>query len=421
MLKHFLTYLLLFFCLTFACLQAEEDPCNSYFNDLLIVNYWNQRLNDRLPVTFNHWLQGGYINMPSARMGCEGEIGFGYTHVPPYRVYNLRGQLIDRLEATLNYRIFRGVDDPILTPLGFGDLSDKGINVKFNLLCPEDSQYELPGIAIGFDDFIGTRNFYAHYIVLTKVFLDYDFEFSIGYGRHRIKRAFGGIAWTPFRRCPYPYLEGITLVAEYDAVPYRDKNIEKHPKGRKSKTPFNFGIKYRLWDFVDFSLAYVRGRELAFSVSAYYNFGMTKGFIPKYEDALPYLAPINIEPIGCRRTEDILAQDLLYAMRRQGFELLKASVFFDEFAQQTLRLEIVNLAYLVEHEVRVRLNHLLGGLIPTNIDRVIVTILSEGFPIQEYHYCMSYVRAFADKEMGPHELSILTPLCEASRPPCSQK
>ena len=41
---------------------------------------------------------------------------------------------------------------------------------------------------------------------------------------------------------------------------------------------------------------------------------------------------------------------------------------------------------------------------------------SEGFPIQEYHYRMDYVRLFADKQMGAHELGILTPMQEVTCP-----
>ena len=92
--------------------------------------------------------------MPSARMGEEGEIGVGYGWGPPYINYSARFQLVDFLEVTGNYRIFKGVDDPILTRHGFGDYSDKGANVKLSLFSPEDSHYRLPGFAIGLEDFI---------------------------------------------------------------------------------------------------------------------------------------------------------------------------------------------------------------------------------------------------------------------------
>ncbi len=190
MLSH-CTYLLLLLILVYrtvsSILHAEEkltnqeksiDPFVSCLNkeanlmqDLLTVNYWDRRLNEKLPVTYNHLLQGGYFSMPSARMGHEGEVGIGYGYIPPYIHYNLRFQLVDFLEVSGNYRIFKGVADPVLTQLGFGDFSDKGANLKFSIFSAEDTHYRLPGLAIGLEDFIGTRAFHAYYIVLTQVFL----------------------------------------------------------------------------------------------------------------------------------------------------------------------------------------------------------------------------------------------------------
>ena len=138
--------------------------------------------------------------MPSARMGCEGDIGVGFAYVPPYHLWNLRCQFTDRLEVSGSYRVFSGVDDPVLTQHGFGDFSDKGANFKFSLFSPEDSGYALPGVAIGLENCFGSRAFSAQYVVMTQVFLDHKIEFSVGYGRHSIKGWFGGLCWMPFRK-----------------------------------------------------------------------------------------------------------------------------------------------------------------------------------------------------------------------------
>lgn len=384
-------------------------------NDLLVVDYWNRVLNDRMPVTYNHLLQGGYFAMPSARMGDEGEIGFGYSHVPPYRNYNLRFQLIDRLEITGSYRVFHGIDDPVLTPMGFGDFSDKGANFKFSILRPEDSDYSLPGIAFGYEDFMGTKAFHAQYLVLTQVFLKQNLEVTLGYGAHRIKGFFGGISWMPFRNSCWPYLKGLSLVAEYDAIPYKKEVIEKHPHGRVKKSPINFGCKYRLWDHFDFSLSYIRGHALAFSASAFYNFGKTKGFLPKIDDPMIYMAPIITEPIGIRRPEDVLVQDLAFAFRNQGIDLLEISVYYNNSFQKSLRLKIINDTFRHENEVRERLNNLLAALTPSDVEEVTVVIeADEGFSIQEYRFTMDYVRAFHNCEICAYELKILTPMKEVT-------
>lgn len=390
--------------------------------DLMIVDYWNRVQNERLPVTFNNFLQGGYINMPSARMGPNGEIGVGYSYVPPYITYNLRLQLAKNLEISGNYRIFKGVEDPLLTSMGFGDLSDKGANVKFALFLPEDSGYSLPGIAFGWDDFMGTQNFKAQYVVLTQVLMQYQLEVTLGYGKHRLSRWFGGFNWFPFRSCCLSYLDPLCLTAEYDSTPYKNKNIELHPKGRTKKSPINVGLKYRLWDQFDFSLSYIRGHEWAFSASCYYNFGCTQGIIPKIDNALPYQAPVNNEPLGILRPEQVLAQDLVYPFEEQGFDLLQMWLEYDEKKNKILRLRIVNNNYRDEGVVRDRLNHLITNLIPMDIDTSIVTIEAEGFPIQEYVYRMEFVRLFQSGEICLYEMNLLNQMREATYPKrCSSR
>lgn len=407
---------LLFICSLFTQHSLADDSQEDLLKDLLTVDYWNQRLNDRLPVTYNHLLQGGYFAMPSARMGEEGEIGIGYSYVPPYRNYNLRCQILKRLELTGNYRVFTGVKDPVLSPFGFGDFSDKGANFKFALFLPEDSDYQLPGISFGFEDFLGTRSFRSQYIVFTHVFINHDFEVSLGYGIERIRGFFGGFNLMPFRRTNWKYLQQLSLTAEYDATPYQSKTREPHPKGRIKKSPINFGMKYRLWDCLDFSLSYIRGDALAFSASAYYNWGNTTGFVPKIDDSLPYKSPVITEPLGLRRPEDALVADLIFAFDEQGFDIWDIYLSYNECNQKVLRIKTLNDTYRLESGVRNRLNNILAALTPSDIDEVIVVIDAEGFPIQEYHYNMEFVRNFAAKEIGAHELEILTPLTEVSYP-----
>lgn len=387
--------------------------------DLKIVEWVNQKLNDRLPVTYNYYLQGGYLNMPSARMGKEGEIAFGVSFVPPYRNYSARCQLFSHIELTGCYRIFTGIDDPVLGHSGFGEFSDKGANIKWSILLPEDSDYALPGVAIGYDDFLGTQSFKSKYIVATQVFQRYDLEVSLGYGVERINRWFGGAIWMPFRHSGSCYLRGLGFVVEYDGIDYPH---DPHPEARNVSSHINAGLKYRLFDYFDFSCSSVRGREFACAASVYYNFGSTKGFLPKIDDPLPYCTPINTQPIGYLRPEDALIQDLLYPLRAQGFELLQAWISFNDCGQKVLRLRVYNTKFRTEDEVRRRFDYLFAALIPSDVDYVIAALESEGFPIQEYRYCMPLVRCFADRQVGEKELNLFTPRREVSYgdPGCSR-
>ncbi len=409
-------FLLLCICSLKAETLSPLDLQESLMRDLLTVEAINQRLNDRLPVTTNMYLQGGYILMPSARMPCMGELGIGYAAVPPYRVWSARCQPFTHLEITGNYRIFTGVEDQVLSSHGFGDFSDKGVNLKFALFLPEDSDYKLPGLAFGFDDILGTRAFKAQYLVLTQVFLDLDFECSFGMGVQRLNHLFGGLQWMPFRRWECSWLNPLTVVLEIDGTNYKH---DPHPDGRHTLSRVNLGFKYRLWDYFDFSVASIRGNELSWMASASYNFGETGGFVPKFDDPLPYSAPVVTEPINCIRPEEIMVQELVFAFQEQGFDLLEAHLEYTEENRRLLRITTLNCIYFDECDVRDRLNAILAALLPANIDDVIVTIEDMGMPLQEYYFEGDFLRMYAGKEISKYELDLLSPLCEASYPdPC---
>lgn len=397
-------------------LPAERlDDCGSaLMRDLYIVDCVNRNLNDRLPVTFNHFLQGGYLNMPSARMADEGDIGLGYSYVPPYRNISGRVQLLPNLELTGSYRIFHHVADPVLSLCGFGDFADRGINAKLALLHAEDSDYMLPGIAIGMDDFTGTKAFRSRYFVLTQVWPRRHLEISLGYGQWRLKGLFGGALWMPWRESECQWLQPLALVAEYDAINYRDPRFEWHPKGRKVSSRVNLGVKYRLWNAIDLSASWVRGEAFACSASGFYNLGETDGLLPKIHVALPYCAPVNTQPIGDLRPPDVLAQDLAYAFQAHGLELLQAELY-----DSTLRLVVYNTSYYWEWMIRENVQSLLSCLLPANVDRVIVVIQEQGCNVQQYEFDGDLLRGYQDGLVCDYELSLLSPMREAKRPPCS--
>lgn len=400
-----------------SCWKTEAHAESDLFSDLCIVDYWNRKICERFPVHYNFLLEGGLFAMPTALVGNDGEMALGYASVPPYRIYSARAEIHSQIEVTLNYRVFKGVDDPILSPLGFGDLSDKGANVKFALLKPEDSGYQLPGVAIGFQDFLGTRAFKSRYIVLTKVFLDQGIEASLGWGEWRIKGFFGGIAWMPFKCLEaHPLFKEFVLAAEWDATPYKDKKIEPHPDGRIKKSSINYGAKWRLFNMLDLSASYIRGDAFAFQASLFYNLGETVGFVPKIEDPLPYCAPIIREPIGFLRPPSILSAEIASAFRRHGFNVLKIHAEWGPCHEKILRINAINLSWRSEIDARKRLASLLGGLMPSDFEKAIIVIEDDMMPVHEYHFYLPYVFRFMAKEMGFAELNIATPMREVSVP-----
>ncbi len=391
-----------------------SDDAERLARDLQLVHQLDCELCDQWPVTYNHTLMGGYFNMPSALMGGMGQARIGYSSAPPYSNYNVAFQAFPRIEMSGSYRVLRGVSDPLLSLSGFGHASDRGLSVKFALVTAADTDGVWPAVSVGFDDIAGTRGFASKYIVATYLSTKWDVELTVGWGEKRLNGLFGGMSWMPLRKVASPYFRGLTLTAEYDAIDYKH---ERPPKGRDYKTRINFGMKYRLWDLVDFSASYIRGKEFSWAISWNYDLGSTCGLFPKCDDLQPYRAPVISEPIGCRRPVNTLTSDLLYPFQRQGFRILESGIYQSACGGTVLRLRVLNECYSLEYRTRQQLEHLLAYLTPANIDYVDVVMESQGFPVHTYRFRGQALRLAREHLVSPYALTVMTPLCEVTCAP----
>lgn len=406
------------FLIIFFYSNLNASDCGNLLRDLEIVRFWDEKSLERLPIPYNHLFSTGYFTTPSARMGEAGELGFGGAHVPPYLLWNARFQPFNHWELSLNYRVFKGVEDPGLSPYGFGDFSDRGANLKWALFTPEDFEYQFPGLAFGIEDFMGSKRFTTYYGVATMVLPCMGLEASLGWGTGRYsdgpsRGAFGGFAWFPFWRTSKHYLEGLSLCAEYDPINYKSWDKEPHPDGHETHTPLNVGIKYKYGKSIDLSFSHIRGSEYAFTASVNYNWGKTPGFIPKVLDPAPYASPKDKEPLGCCRLEEILMQDLAFAFQQQGFWLrrgwVEKSLDCNGYPMKNLWISIINLNYRQESVARMRIEHLLAALTPANIDEVHVIIESQGVDCHQYVYPHELLNRYLCHQMGGYEFDLLTP------------
>lgn len=401
--------LLTLFLLLPSILIADQS-IDELMRALEIAAYWDRKLNERFPVTFNHLLSTGYFATHSARMTQDGEFGIGVADAPPYLNWNGRIQPFPFLEFTLNYRVFRGCEDASIGKYGFGDYADRGANFKAALVRAEQSYYQMPGLAFGIDDFMGSKKFTTYYIVGTQVWPDYGLEVSLGWGAGTCTRGpsrgfFGGFNWFPLIDCANKWTKGICLSAEYDPTNYSD---DPHPDGRVSRTPINVGAKYNFSNLFELSGSYIRGEAFAAAGSLHYNWGQSKGLLPKVGDPCPYTAPVDQQPLGCFRPSNVMIQSMSYALKCQGFQLTKAWI-----NDSTLWLRLINCRYRQEEVTRMRLQYLLAALTPSNIQTVVVEIESYGLACQQYVYGREFLVRYAAHCMTPFEMNILSPREEA--------
>jgi hypothetical protein len=394
----------------------DPDEGMALFRDLELVKKIDEEISDKLPLFYDYSMVAGYFNMPSARMPKAGILGIGAAIVKPYNVYGVNFHAFDRLELSLNYRVYRGMIEHNFGHEGFGDDAERIGNVKLGLLTPQDGFPGIPQISIGIEDFIGTKRFNSKYVVGTKQFLAWDLECTLGYGKGRIKGFFGGLAWSPFRKLHVPILKDISFLAEYDAIDYKEHPHE-HPSGRKVKSRINGGISFLGWDTLQFSVSSVRGTEIAASGSLRYPIGTTNGLWPKVDDPIPYRSPIDTEPLGVVRNEQDLSQELAYALSDQGLDLYTASLSFDASGHQELWLKIVNNRYREERVVRDRIQHVLAALTPSDVETIIVIVEADALPCQAYRYRNEDLKRWRQGVISDFELETLAPMREAPAMP----
>lgn len=388
------------------------------FQDLELVHNIDQKLKDHLPFLYNYTMVVGYFNMPSARMSLKANASFGASIVKPYDIYGLNFKPLDRLELALNYRVYKGLKEANFGSEGFGDDAERIANVKLGVLTQQDGFLGLPEIAIGAEDFLGTKRFHSKYVVATKQFLDWNLECTLGWGKGRLKGFFAGAAWTPFRQKNIPFLKDLSFLIEYDAIDYK-KCSHEHPSGRVVKSRINGGLSVVGWDILQLSLSSVRGTNLAGSLSLRYPIGETNGLFAKVDDTSLYQSPIDHEPLGMVRTELDFAQEIAYALGDQGLDLYTAFIVFDQMQEKGLWLKIVNNRYRQEWIVRERIQHVLASLTPSDIQFVVVVIEADALPCQSYHYRTEDLRKWQTGKISDFELETLSPIKEAPVEPSS--
>ncbi len=394
--------------------SSQEMESSSLFQDLEVVYQVDKKINDALPVFYNFFMMGGYYNMPSARMNKEGFASTGAAIPPPYNIYGLNVQPFPRLELSVNYLMYKGILEPGFGSEGFGDDAERMGNIKLGILTPAEDLPFLPLISIGAQDFIGTKRFNAQYIAATQTWLEQNLELTLGWGNGRLKGFFGGAAWSPFRKSRY-FWKNTTLQAEYDANDYKN-NPGEHEKGRSVTSRLNAGLSLTVFDSLQLSVSSVRGEKIAAAASLRYPLGTSSGFFSKVDDPKMYKSPVDTEPLGICRPEEVMAQELAYAFSDQGLDLY--SVFLEiNKGKKELWMKVVNNRYRDHNLVKERIQDILAALIPSDVEAVTVVIEATALSCQSYRFRVKDLYNYRLGIIGSFELQALSSMKEAGVQP----
>ena len=224
----------------------------------------------------------GLLETRNGRFASDGELSIGAGHIGDGQNYYVTWQATPWLETTLRYSEYNDDLDGI----------DKGLDLKLRLV--EESKYK-PAIVIGLQDMLGDGVFSGEYIAASKKINDFDFTVGFGFGNlanrarvNNIARVFGGnfknrsstndnsekfrfgnyfsgekmgLYWGLEYKTP---IEGVTAKLEYSTV---DKSTIPLFSDYESKTAFNFGVNYKIKNWLEVGAGLLHGNQFVFHLT----------------------------------------------------------------------------------------------------------------------------------------------------------
>ena len=369
-----------------------------------------------LPSAFGVWGTPGLIDMPSAQSAPDGELSFSSAHFAGTLRNTLTFQIAPRLSGSFRYSTLENYQGSGTT------LFDRSFDLRFRVL--EESRF-LPDIAVGLQDFIGTGAYSAEYIVATKT-LSPGVSVTGGLGWGRLG-SFGGIglnstrpavvvgvggtfrnaAWfqgdaAPFGGISWDVNDRLTLKAEYSSDAY-SREVADGQFTRRS--PYNFGLSYRLGESTWLGLAYLYGDTVGVSLT----FSVNPNRPSVVGTVEPAPAPLRIRPTGSydtawidespRATRQSLQARLAPRLAEEGL-ILEA---FDLSATQA-EIRFRNLRYDTEAQAFGRVARALSHVLPGSVETFVLIPVVDGMALSRVIFRRSDLERFEHAPDGARRL-----------------
>ncbi|MFC1841012.1 YjbH domain-containing protein [Thermodesulfobacteriota bacterium] len=277
---------------------------------LIFITSEDSLSSDRPFNNTSNWGGTGLMEIPNARILEDGVVRLEATQALPYRWYSggigiLPGlEFSGRLTAITNY--------PALTP-EYGSNKDKAFDLKYQIL-PESK--ELPAVAIGINDFWGTRLFPSEYIVMSRQIYPFDFTFGIG-----SKRFSGGSvnfftdSYSLFGGFELELSDRLMFMAEYNPIKYENDRPSARGAPEGAKYPVNIGLRAKIIKGVELGVSFQRGDTLGLSLSVTSLLG--EQILPQKPDPPPLL-PVDRRPFSERDRKAVI-QNIYDTVKEAGF------------------------------------------------------------------------------------------------------
>ena len=266
----------------------------------------------------------GLLEIPTAYTYPDGTIVVGTSYVYPYLRGFIGTGFFPGLEMGAVVTDIRNIKMKGSSWRGYGDYKDKAFFIKYQIL-PEMGKF--PAIAVGWDDFHGTRLFDTKYIVVSK-YIDYGIPQNVSVGYAKGKLLNGLFFGSEILLHPK-----WSFLVEYAPI---NKDKLKGLRKEKIKWKYNFGLKWQPWKYMQVVLSYQRGNQYGLNINFLWPMGEKwLPHIPKYFR----LTKEDVELIKRGK------QTEFYKKALERLEMVNADVYI---VGDTLYIEFENRGYYFE-------------------------------------------------------------------------
>lgn len=348
---------------------------------------------------FSYNLYGvpGLIDMPNARSAPDAEIAATIGGFVLQQRGSFTFQLLPNLSGTFRYSGIDQEDGP-----GTDGTFDRSFDLRYRFI--EETEF-LPDVAIGLQDFLGTGDLSAEYIVATKTLNDrIDVTAGLGWGRlgtrngidnplgaldsffstrpDRDKSEFkeGGTLTGQFFRgdmalfggISYRYSDKLTLKAEYSSDGY----VSETENGTlDNRSPINVGLSYTYKPGIDLQLAYLYGSELAAGATLTLN--PRTRLSPSGRETAP--TPVRVRPadLTAAASWGTDEETLIQTLKDAGITLNGYDVTSDTVA----RVRYTNTTFRSEAQAMGRVARILSAQLPAAVETFVLEPQQRGIPL----------------------------------------
>jgi hypothetical protein len=381
-------------------------------------------------LSYNLYGVPGLIDTPNARAAPDAEIAATIGGFVLQQRGSFSFQLLPNLSGTFRYS---GISEE--TGPGTDGTFDRSFDLRYRFIEETDV---LPDVAIGLQDFLGTGDLSAEYIVATKTLTDQiDVTAGVGWGRLGSRNGFdnplgildpffetrpartkaefqeGGTVTGQFFRgdmgvfggVTYRYSDKLTLKAEYSSDGY----VRETDNGTlDNRSPINVGLNYTYRPGLDLQLAYLYGSELAAGATLTLNPRVRLS--PGGRETAP--VPVRVRPAdrAAAASWGTNEQTLIQILKDAGITLNGYDVTSDTVA----RVRYTNTTFRSEAQAMGRVARILSAELPAAVETFVLEPQQKGIPLSATTIQRTDLEVLENRAQGAAGLAQISPTTDVS-------